>query len=142
MVGPGQTIIPVKFTPTHIEWNYATFQFNTQGGAPISEPLQGFANPQTAVHEPGIPQTAGLLRNYPNPFSAQTTISFAGVDGVRSIVVYDMLGREIADLSSQLTWNNLSQQVVFDASQLPEGVYFYKAGLAGKVLVGQMTLVK
>ncbi|HZV11644.1 MAG TPA: choice-of-anchor D domain-containing protein, partial [Candidatus Kapabacteria bacterium] len=125
-VAHGQTAIPVKFTPTHIEWNYAAFQFNTQGGSPISEPLQGFsASQKLAVHEPGIPQTAGLVRNYPNPFSVQTTISFAGLEGVHSIVVYNMIGGEVADLSSQLTWGNLSQQVVFDGSQLPGGVYFY-----------------
>ncbi|HET7152656.1 MAG TPA: choice-of-anchor D domain-containing protein, partial [Candidatus Kapabacteria bacterium] len=138
----GQTTVPIKFTPIQIEANNAAFQFSTQGGNPLLEQIEGYALPQTGVKEPGTPQSTALIRNYPNPFSAQTMISFAGVDGVRSIIVYDMLGREVADLSSQITWGNLSQQVVFDASKLPEGIYFYKVGLAGKVLVGQMILVK
>ena len=67
-----------------------------------------------------------LRQNYPNPFNPATTITYSvEKPGMVTIRVYDMLGREVGMLVNE----NQSQgyhSVVFDASGLSGGVYFYK----------------
>ena len=48
---------------------------------------------------PILPESPALLSNYPNPFNPSTTIQFT-VDrpGLVTLTVYDMLGREVAEL--------------------------------------------
>ncbi len=72
-----------------------------------------------------------LSQNYPNPFNPSTTISYtipASAKGKMAnvkLVVYDVLGREVAILVDKAQ-NAGSYKVVFDASQLNSGVYFYQ----------------
>ncbi len=75
-----------------------------------------------------------LSQNYPNPFNPVTNIRFnipllRGVPEGRGVftklVVYDMLGKEIATLVNQQMQPG-SYNVDWDASNYPSGVYFYK----------------
>lgn len=71
------------------------------------------------------PRNFSLSQNYPNPFNPTTKINFTipETDFV-SIKVYDLLGREIAELINE----ELSQgkySVNFNASNLTSGVYYY-----------------
>jgi len=88
-----------------------------------------------------------LSENYPNPFNPITTISFSIPE--RSFVtlkVYDMLGREIAELvNEELESGNFEK--TFEASSLASGVYIYRitAMMDGKILFSesrQMLLIK
>ena len=82
----------------------------------------------TDVTEPssGPPVNRVLHQNYPNPFNPTTIIAY---DVPRpsevSLKVYDTLGREIQtivnDFQEQGTYS-----VVFEAKDLPSGVYFYE----------------
>ena len=79
----------------------------------------------------GIPEQFSLSQNYPNPFNPKTHIEFAippskGVRGMTAkIVIYDVLGREIAVLvNQQLTPG--TYEVEWDGSNYPTGVYFYR----------------
>ncbi|MHB1048540.1 MAG: family 10 glycosylhydrolase [Bacteroidota bacterium] len=71
----------------------------------------------------------GLHQNYPNPFNPTTTITFAipfNGDGVHhSLRVFDLLGREVAQLVNG-TLEAGDHAVTFDASRLSTGVYFYQ----------------
>jgi tetratricopeptide (TPR) repeat protein len=69
------------------------------------------------------PTTYGLASGYPNPFNPTTTIGYEiPTEGYVKLVVYDLLGRQIAELASGLrtagrysaTWN---------ASSIASGVY-------------------
>ncbi|MBE2219272.1 MAG: T9SS type A sorting domain-containing protein [Ignavibacteria bacterium] len=73
-----------------------------------------------------IPAKYSLSQNYPNPFNPVTNITFAlPVNGQVSLKVFDVMGREVADLvDKQLTAG--SYKVNFDASRLSSGVYFYR----------------
>ncbi|MBK7106506.1 MAG: T9SS type A sorting domain-containing protein [Ignavibacteriae bacterium] len=78
----------------------------------------------------GIPTSYSLGQNYPNPFNPTTTIEFAlPKDSEVKIVVYDILGREVANLIK----GDLKagyHQVNFNAVNFASGIYFYsiKAG--------------
>jgi hypothetical protein len=78
-----------------------------------------------------IPDKFQLHQNFPNPFNPSTTIKFdiASVTNVR-IVVYDLLGREIATLVNQVMKPGF-YSIPFSAGEtsansIASGVYFYK----------------
>jgi len=72
-----------------------------------------------------IPETISLLSNYPNPFNPTTTIRYKlARAGHVTITVYDIRGRKVASLLDGRQ-NRGEHSVVFDASDLPSGVYFY-----------------
>jgi len=72
-----------------------------------------------------------LGQNYPNPFNPCTTIKYSIPSvGLRQastvqLKIYNILGQEIATLVNQVQ-NSGSYQIPFDATSLPNGVYFYK----------------
>ena len=77
-----------------------------------------------------VPVSTSLEQNYPNPFNPTTTISFnLAKDSKVSLVVYDVMGREVANLVDKDMASG-SHKVSFDASRLVSGVYYYnlKAG--------------
>jgi hypothetical protein len=80
--------------------------------------------------ESGVPMVTELHQNYPNPFNPATTINFnLAKDSKVSLVVYDVMGRKVADLVNKNMVSG-SHKVSFDASNLVSGVYYYtlKAG--------------
>ena len=67
-----------------------------------------------------------LRQNYPNPFNPITTINYAiSKSSLVTIKISDLLGREIKTLVND-NKNSGEYSVVFDASQLVSGVYFYQ----------------
>ena len=88
-----------------------------------------------------------LSDNYPNPFNPTTTISFSIPE--RSFVtlkVYDMLGREVAELVNEELETG-SFEKTFDANNLASGIYIYRitAMKDGKIFFNEsrrMLLIK
>ncbi len=78
-----------------------------------------------------LPSRVFLSQNYPNPFNPSTTMSYTipvNVKGEMSnvkLVVYDVLGREVATLVNKRQSAG-SYEIVFNASKLNSGVYFYQ----------------
>jgi len=72
------------------------------------------------------PSTFALSQNYPNPFNPTTTMQFSlASDAKVAIKVFDMLGREVANILE----GSLSagvHQVEFNASKLASGLYVYQ----------------
>jgi hypothetical protein len=67
-----------------------------------------------------------LSQNYPNPFNSMTNIKWQMLNaGIAKIVVFDILGKEIATIVNG-KFNPGAYQVKFDASNYPSGIYFYK----------------
>ncbi len=83
-----------------------------------------------------------LLKNYPDPFNANTTISYAlPQSAFVRLCAYDIAGREIAVLAE--TWQTAGfHQANFSASDLPSGVYLYRLEAGGRNLTGKMLLLK
>ncbi len=83
-----------------------------------------------------------LSQNYPNPFNATTKIKFSvGKEGLTTLKVYDMLGREVATLINE-TLAMGTYDVEFDASNLPTGTYIYELRSGNRRLTQKMTLMK
>ena len=77
-----------------------------------------------------IPGEYSLHQNYPNPFNPVTSIQYEipSISSVR-LTVYDLIGREIAELVNEsktagtysIVWNGESN----DGAVVANGVYFY-----------------
>ncbi|MDD5360806.1 MAG: T9SS type A sorting domain-containing protein [Ignavibacteria bacterium] len=89
-----------------------------------------------------IPKSFMLSQNYPNPFNPVTMIKFSLPHATNvSLKVYDMLGREIANLVNG--FKNAGEYIVdFDASSLTSGVYFYRMEAGSFVEIKRMVVVK
>lgn len=72
---------------------------------------------------PGITDKL-LIKNYPNPFSGSTTISFKTEGGHTSVMVIDTLGRMIATLVDQDYTTAGEYTVTFHAERFAAGVYY------------------
>jgi hypothetical protein len=87
-----------------------------------------------------IPSAMRLAQNFPNPFNPTTTIEYAvpplgsgpSGGGKVHLVVYDMLGREVAVLVDDVRGPGV-YRATFNASALPSGVYVYR------LTAGQLT---
>jgi hypothetical protein len=73
-----------------------------------------------------IPDDPGLEQNFPNPFNQETTISYQiPKTGYVALKVYDLMGREIAQLVNQ-TQTSGNYSVRFNAAEhdIPKGMYY------------------
>jgi hypothetical protein len=98
----------------------------------------------TAVEKIGniLPSEYTLEQNYPNPFNPSTEIKFTiAKTGATALVVYDMLGREIAVLMYE-TLQPGTYKYRFDGSSFASGTYFYELRSGDTRLVKKMMLVK
>jgi hypothetical protein len=67
-----------------------------------------------------------LYSNFPNPFNPSTTIAFDLKEATNvRLVVFDVLGREIASLVNGYEQAG-RHSINFEAGALPSGVYFYR----------------
>jgi photosystem II stability/assembly factor-like uncharacterized protein len=83
-----------------------------------------------------------LGQNYPNPFNPFTLINYSVSESrVVSIIIYDILGREISTLVNQFR-NRGEYSVTWDASTFPSGVYFYELRAGDYSERKKMVLVK
>jgi glucose/arabinose dehydrogenase len=83
-----------------------------------------------------------LSQNYPNPFNSSTRIKYGvpGEDPI-TIIIYDILGREIATLVNT-TKSPGYYTLIWDASGYPSGVYFYSLVSGDTYILKKMVLVK
>ena len=87
------------------------------------------------VHEePGNHSAIGSnsLYNYPNPFRTHTTLHFSLEQSTRvSLDIYDAMGKKVATLLNNELKNAGSHQLLFEADQLPAGIYFSRLVAGG-----------
>jgi hypothetical protein len=89
-----------------------------------------------------IPDGYRLAQNYPNPFNPSTTIEFAIPEATNILIeVYNILGQKVATVYEGHT-NAGQYSVVFDARNLPSGVYVYTLRSGSFHKSKQMILIK
>ena len=88
------------------------------------------------------PTAYSLSPAYPNPFNAQTMISFElRAASFVTLVVYDVMGREVAMLMDGFQSSG-AYEVSFDGSMLSSGVYFTILQADGFSQVRKMIIIK
>ena len=88
------------------------------------------------------PVEFSLGQNYPNPFNPNTVIKFSvPTEGMFTLSVYNAIGQKVAVLVNEITKAG-HHEVVFDASKLSSGVYFYKAESGKFSAIKKMMLLK
>ncbi len=76
--------------------------------------------------EPEVPIRFGLSQNYPNPFNAVTVIRYSLPKPSDVIItIYDILGRKVETLFDAEQPAGY-HQIIWDASDHPSGMYFYR----------------
>jgi hypothetical protein len=102
--------------------------------------VYGFDSP-LAISE-NTPGKCELLPAYPNPFNAETKISFTlAEDGFVSLKIFDIKGREIAVLNDGLSPAG-DYDLTFNAGDLTSGVYFAVLQAEGLKEIQKLILVK
>lgn len=93
--------------------------------------------------ETQLPATLSLeSTTYPNPFNPATTINFTiPQDGFVTLRIYDVLGRVVATLINEERLAG-PHRVLWDASQVPSGVYFSRLETPFGSVVNRLLLVK
>ncbi len=83
-----------------------------------------------------------LSTNYPNPFNPETNISFSIKEsGFVSLRVFDILGKEVASLvNERMETGNYTR--IFNASNLPSGIYIYSLRVNDFSSFKKMTVLK
>ena len=82
------------------------------------------------------------LKNYPNPFRFNTTIKFTLPKASHvKLSVYDMSGCEVAVLVDKFKQTG-EHQVLFNAKNLSNGVYFYRLRSGDLVRTGKMVVAR
>jgi photosystem II stability/assembly factor-like uncharacterized protein len=124
---------------------------------PFLHPTTGIT-PKSILDAPmqatSAPVMYRLNQNYPNPFNPTTTISFDLPEASTvTLTVFNMLGQEVEVLIDNEEFSAGVEDLEFDASRFPSGVYFYRltaqeisdgGDASGDVhtLVGKMILMK
>jgi photosystem II stability/assembly factor-like uncharacterized protein len=107
-----------------------------------SDSLIGIGN-----HNISTPSEYKLFQNYPNPFNPVTKIKFdlpsAGQGHAfdLQLIVYDVLGREIAVLLNKKLSSG-TYDIEWDGSNYPSGVYFYTLKCSDFTASKKMLLIK
>jgi photosystem II stability/assembly factor-like uncharacterized protein len=98
----------------------------------------------TGIYTSHIPEKYFLDQNYPNPFNPSTTIKFGlPREGTVSLKIYDMAGREVANIFNNQKLNAGQVSYKFDGSSLASGVYFYSLIVDNDLIATKkMVLVK
>jgi len=110
----------------------------------VSYPIPGVNCNLVGIHQIGniTPKAYTLEQNYPNPFNPATNIKFSiPKDGFVEILIYDILGKEVAVLV-QDPFQAGTYNVDFNAGNLSSGVYFYTIKVNDFTATKKMLLIK
>lgn len=102
-----------------------------------------FRNPNpNSVEDDNIPDKFSVSENYPNPFNPATKIKFTiPYESRVRISVYNITGEKITDLIND-NFSSGAHEVIFNAENLPSGIYFYHFSAGDFNDAGKMVLLK
>ena len=127
-----------------------TYTFSLEGDYPYHCSLHSFMMDTIVVSNvtgisdlpSALPDRFEMAQNYPNPFNAETAIEYAlPSDSHVRIDIYNLLGQNIETLVDD-TRPAGYHQVVWNASDVPTGVYFYRIVAGNYMQTRKMLLVK
>ena len=96
----------------------------------------------TEIDISSLPTEFKLYQNYPNPFNPTTTIKYAVAENAMvKLKVYDVLGKEIKTLVNT-TKSVGNYEIIFNANNLPSGIYYYTIRANNFVQTRKMIMLK
>ena len=131
---PDSTGVHIKSLGVDEHWNNATdkkYTRNLGNGTGIELLSVEPATITSVASRESGPESFQIYQNYPNPFNPSTTIAYSLPEKASvTIMVYDLLGREIKSLSlnaqsagyQRVVWNGTNNQ----GSTVSSGVYLYR----------------
>lgn len=103
----------------------------------IDKSITSAENPEIAI------PSFILFQNYPNPFNPITKISFVvPYEGKAVLKIYDVAGREVAELFNQEVEAGRYYLISFDASDFSSGVYLSRLEVNDQQLTKKLMLMK
>ena len=98
---------------------------------------------ETSVEENNfVPKEFMLYQNYPNPFNPETLIKFTvPKKSFVSLIVYDILGKEVARLINEELIPG-EYNVEFNAASLSTGIYIYRLITDNNIFKKKMLFIK
>jgi hypothetical protein len=118
---------------------YDNLNYSSDG---VIDLIADMDTPPTVMNNLSSPEKYSLVQNYPNPFNPVTTIEYSiPQSSFVSIKVYDMLGREVADLVSKHHETG-TYLVEWNASNISSGIYFYTIRSGNFVDTKKMVMTK
>jgi len=101
------------------------------------------SDPPTSVKDGrNVPMEFALEQNFPNPFNPSTSIPFTvGQGGYARLAVSNSLGQEVALLQDGIVSSGKHVRV-FNADNLPSGIYFYTLTSGSGSMSRKMMLLK
>jgi hypothetical protein len=121
---------------------YWRVEARNAGGSAVSD-IWGFTTVQsTDVESDEIPDEFAVGQNYPNPFNPSTNIEVSMPRAADArLVVYNVRGEEVARLVDGYLAAG-THRVVWNAGDLPSGVYIYRFQADNFVMTRKLTLAK
>ncbi len=142
----GYTSVPNDgfFTPVNYVGAFGSFDWAEDWTA-LSQ-LGFLKKSTTAVEENNLseaaPHTFELKQNYPNPFNPVTQISFAlPAGGHAELTVFNLMGQKVAELVNERL-NAGAYKTLWNAANMPSGIYIYQLKIGAHRFTKKMTLMK
>jgi hypothetical protein len=145
VIAPGQSDHDtITFSPTSAgPVNALVLLFSNSLSSPDTIRVDGVGTTSTyASNENQIPSGYLLGQNYPNPFNPSTRIAFSIPKTTTvQLKVVDALGRDVATIANGERSAGV-YEVIWDASSLPSGIYFYRLQAGEFVDTKKMIVLK
>ena len=91
----------------------------------------------------GAPKQFLLAQNFPNPFNPETLLEFSvETQGRARLVVYNVLGEEVATLFDEVAEAGRYYASTFVAAHVPSGVYIARLTAGDRTGLVKMVLVR
>jgi hypothetical protein len=101
------------------------------------------AQSPVAISEDEIPSRLELYQNYPNPFNPTTRLRFdVPSNTVATLKIYNVAGAEVATLVDGRQFASGTQEIIWDASEVPSGVYLARLETSVGTRVIRMVLLR
>jgi len=95
------------------------------------------------LREGSIMKQMASIKNYPNPFTGETTIEFEVQESSKvSLMVTDITGKVVSTLLSEPTVNKGTHQYRFEGNHLTQGIYYCTLITNNQVNTQKMMLMK
>lgn len=144
MIESGITTFNDPFLPLNTTFYYRVRAENWEAASAFSNIDSATTGVTTSIGDSPttVPEKIELLQNYPNPFNPATTIAFQiPKAGHVQLQIFDAAGQLAETLINEVKPQG-QYTIVWHATDLASGIYYYRLVNAGKIHSRKMLLVK